>query len=63
MPKILEGVISLTDIFDRIFNDLSSKLKTEEDRILLKLLLDTHRKNGKKGMEQLIDERIEQLEG
>lgn len=59
----MEGVSSLTDIFDRIFNNLSPKLKNEEDRILLKLLLDTHRKRGKKGMEQLIESRIEQLEG
>jgi|GEM_PF-3799094 hypothetical protein len=55
--------MSMQDIYDKIYNELSKKLPLEDHRKLLKEFLGVLKRSGKDALEQAIKEKIDEIAG
>lgn len=53
----------MPDLFDSIYEELSKKLPRNDDRKLLRMLLDAQREGGKDAVKKIINMMLEEIAG
>lgn len=57
----MNNLIVMADVYDRIFQNLSERLQDEEDRQLLKNIIDVQRKEGVNGVKHYLEQELQRI--